>query len=155
LRPRRAGRPRRWGRRRARARCGPRRGPGPSRLRVRSCRRASWSKETSVVSRVSLQRTLRSRLHPALLLSLAALAAPAAAWADGVPNDPGKGTTPFGWQQIQWNFVGPFGVNAQQAWNNVATVGHPGGKGTVVAVLDTGVAYANRGRYRRSPDFAA
>jgi len=70
-----------------------------------------------------------------------------------VPNDPGRGTTPAGWQAIQWNFAGPFGVNAQQAWDNLATVGRPGGKGTVVAVLDTGVAYANHGRYRRSPDF--
>jgi serine protease len=98
---------------------------------------------------------MRLRPHPALLLSLAALAAPASASAGPVPDDPGKGTTPFGWQQIQWNFIGPFGVNAQQAWNNVATVGHAGGKGTVVAVLDTGVAYANRGKYRRSPDFNA
>jgi serine protease len=35
----------------------------------------------------------------------------------------------------------------------VAADGHPGGKGVTVAVLDTGVAYANRGRFRRSPDF--
>ena len=32
--------------------------------------------------------------------------------------------------------------------------GHPGGRGVIVAVLDTGVAYANRGRFRRSPDFS-
>ncbi len=29
----------------------------------------------------------------------------------------------------------------------------PGGRGVTVAVLDTGVAYANRGPFRRSPDF--
>jgi serine protease len=61
----------------------------------------------------------------------------------------------MGWQQIQWNFAGPWGINAQQAWNNVATVGRAGGKGTVVAVLDTGVAYATRGKFRRSPDLRA
>jgi len=32
-------------------------------------------------------------------------------------------------------------------------VGHPGGRGVTVAVLDTGVAYANHKRYIRSPDF--
>ena len=30
----------------------------------------------------------------------------------------------------------------------------PGGQGVTVAVLDTGVAYANRGPFRRSPDFS-
>ena len=30
----------------------------------------------------------------------------------------------------------------------------PAGSGVTVAVLDTGVAYANRGRFRRSPDFS-
>ncbi len=98
------------------------------------------------------------------LACLAALALPASASADhrgrgpiasiasAVPNDPGLGT---GWQDVQWNFAGPWGVNAQQAWNNVATVGRPGGKGVVVAVLDTGVAYANRGKFKRSPDLRA
>jgi serine protease len=86
-----------------------------------------------------------------LLLCVAALAAPAGASAGPVPNDPGNGRDP--WQAIQWNFAGPWGVNAQQAWNNVATVGRPGGKGVVVAVLDTGVAYADRGKFKRSPDF--
>jgi serine protease len=64
------------------------------------------------------------------------------------PNGPAGG-----WEQLQWNFVGTFGVNALQAWVNVAADGAPGGKGVIVAVLDTGVAYANRGRFRRSPDF--
>ena len=32
--------------------------------------------------------------------------------------------------------------------------GRPGGQGVTVAVLDTGVAYADRDRFRRSPDFA-
>ncbi len=68
-----------------------------------------------------------------------------------IPNDPGVGGAPTDWEQLQWNFVGPFGVNAPEAWANVAADGHPGGRGVVVAVLDTGVAYANRGRFRRSP----
>jgi len=70
------------------------------------------------------------------------------------PNDEGAGSTPGGWQQLQWNFVGPFGVNAPEAWANVAADGAPGGRRVIVAVLDTGVAYANRGPFRRSPDFS-
>jgi serine protease len=73
-----------------------------------------------------------------------------------IPNDPGPtGDTPGGWQRLQWNFDEPFGVNAPQAWANVAAQGRPGGAGVIVAVLDTGVAYANHGRFRRSPDFAS
>ena len=45
-------------------------------------------------------------------------------------------------------------MDAPEAWANVAADGAPGGKGVIVAVLDTGVAYANRGPFRRSPDFA-
>jgi serine protease len=71
-----------------------------------------------------------------------------------IPNDPGTAGTPGGWQQLQWNFSGRFGIEAPQAWANVAGDGAPGGSKVVVAVLDTGVAYANRGRYRRSPDFS-
>jgi serine protease len=71
------------------------------------------------------------------------------------PNDVGRaGGKPGGWQQLQWNFVGPFGVDAPEAWSNVAADGAPGGRGVTVAVLDTGVAYANRGPFRRSPDFS-
>jgi serine protease len=69
-----------------------------------------------------------------------------------IPNDPGRLGTPGGWQEVQWNFVGPFGVNAPQAWDNVAAVGRPGGLGVTVAVLDTGVAYSDRGPFTRSPD---
>ncbi len=72
-----------------------------------------------------------------------------------IPNDPGNAGKPGGWQALQWNFVGPFGVGAPQAWANVAAAGHPGGAGVTVAVLDTGVAYVSHGRYRRSPDFRA
>ena len=68
-----------------------------------------------------------------------------------VPNDPGRGNVAAGWQGLQWNFAGPFGVNAPAAWDNVAAAGHPGGSDVVVAVLDTGVAYATRGRFRAPP----
>jgi serine protease len=71
-----------------------------------------------------------------------------------VPNDEGAGHAPGDWEQLQWNFVGPFSVNAPEAWANVAADGAPGGAGVTVAVLDTGVAYANRGPFRRSPDFS-
>ncbi len=76
------------------------------------------------------------------------------ATAPSIPNDPGTGPAPGDWQLLQWNFDGPFGINAPQAWSNVAADGAPGGLKVVVAVLDTGVAYANRGPYRRSPDFS-
>jgi serine protease len=70
-----------------------------------------------------------------------------------VPNDPGRtATTPAGWQSVQWNFAGPFGVHAPEAWERLNALGRPGAKGIVIAVLDTGVAYRNRGAYRASPD---
>ncbi len=65
-----------------------------------------------------------------------------------IPNDtgiPGQGGAPGDWVPAQWNFTGPFGVRAPQAWANVAADGAPGGKGVIVAVLDTGVAYTNQG----------
>jgi serine protease len=71
-----------------------------------------------------------------------------------IPNDEGSGHQPGDWQELQWNFSGEFGVNAPEAWANVAADGAPGGRGVIVAVLDTGVAYANRGPFRRSPDFS-
>jgi serine protease len=70
-----------------------------------------------------------------------------------IPPDPGRSGLPGGWQAVQWNFAGPYGVNAPDAWSNLMRAGRPGGKGVTVAVLDTGVAYENRGRFRRSPDF--
>ena len=72
---------------------------------------------------------------------------------DFVPNDPGRDGS--GWQTMQWNFLPGNGVNAPGAWGNLIRAGRPGGGGVVVAVLDSGVAYENRGRYRRSPDFTA
>jgi serine protease len=66
-----------------------------------------------------------------------------------IPNDPGRGR---GWQAVQWNFLEPWGVNAPVAWQHAIDAGAPGGRGVTVAVLDSGVAYADRGRFRQSPD---
>ncbi len=71
-----------------------------------------------------------------------------------IPIDRGNSNTSQGWQALQWNFLEGAGVNAPDAWQHLLDAGRPGGRGAVVAVLDTGVAYANRGRrFRRSPDF--
>ena len=69
-----------------------------------------------------------------------------------IPNDTGLTDRPGGWQDTQWNFAGPFGVNAPQAWDLAIAAGAPGGRGVTVAVLDTGVAYKSVGRYRHAPD---
>jgi serine protease len=76
---------------------------------------------------------------------------PVARAAAFIPNDPGRGR---GWQAVQWNFLEAFGVNAPVAWQHAIDAGAPGGRGVTVAVLDSGVAYADRGRFRQSPDFA-
>ena len=89
-----------------------------------------------------------------------------------VPNDPGTLTglpgVPGGWVSKQWNFLpwegpgtpisptSPGGIDAIGAWENLAAVKRPGGRGITVAVLDTGIAYRAFGsRFRRSPDFTA
>jgi serine protease len=71
-----------------------------------------------------------------------------------IPDDTGRpGGPPGAWRALQWNFAGEFGVRAPEAWGNLIAAGRPGGRGVTVAVLDTGIAYANRARFRRSPDF--
>lgn len=72
-----------------------------------------------------------------------------------LPDDPGIRDYPGGLAALQWNFFDDrVGVGALEAWTNVRDAGADGGRGVRVAVLDTGVAYADVGRYRRSPDFA-
>ncbi|MEA2431159.1 MAG: serine protease [Thermoleophilaceae bacterium] len=66
-----------------------------------------------------------------------------------LPNDPGRGN---GWRALQWNFAGKWGVNAPQAWDLAIGAHAAGGKGVVVAVIDSGVAYENRKPFRRAPD---
>ncbi len=88
-----------------------------------------------------------------------------------LPNDPGgldgaEAASALGdWTFRQWNFLpwnasggnrllSPGGIDAIGAWQNLAAAGRPGAAGVTVAVLDTGVAYRDRGaRFRRSPDF--
>jgi serine protease len=72
-----------------------------------------------------------------------------------IPDDPGVSNVAGGWRTLQWNFDGPFGVGAPEAWANLIADGAPGGRGVIVAVLDTGIAYQSRGRFLRSPDFEA
>ena len=69
-----------------------------------------------------------------------------------VPNDPGRGAAGQDWRELQWNFAGEFGVNAPLAWAHTRKTTAPGGKGAVIAVIDSGVAYRNAGRFRRAPD---
>ncbi len=70
------------------------------------------------------------------------------------PNDPGLSGAAGGWRDAQWNFLPLIGVNAPDAWTNLSNAGRPGGSGTIVAVIDSGVAYSSRGQYRASPDFS-
>ena len=60
------------------------------------------------------------------------------------PNDP--------LLRRQWNFTGKYGIGMPDAWQLAAEAGAPGGRGAVVAVLDSGVAFENWGHYRRAPD---
>lgn len=70
-----------------------------------------------------------------------------------IPNDPGRAHRRGGWETMQWNFLPGVGVNAPQAWANLRGDRRPGGRGVIVAILDTGVAYRNWRKFSRSPDF--
>lgn len=69
------------------------------------------------------------------------------------PNDRGRSNTKQGWEKLQWNMLPAAGVDAPRAWSNLIADHRPGGKGVVVAVLDTGVAYRDWKQFYRSPDF--
>ncbi len=92
------------------------------------------------------------------------------------PDDPGtleagangSAATAGGWAQRQWNLLdfggpstaklptSPGGIDAVGAWANLEADGRPGGRGVIVAVLDSGIAYRAWGtEYARSPDFSA
>src|SRR4051812_9674159 len=105
----------------------------------------------AVVRTADPQRTIaRLRDRPGIRYAVPNVRARASEFQ--LPDDPGRGTTPGGWQEVQWNFLGGFGVDAPAAWQHAEAARHPGGRGVTIAVLDTGVAYKNDGRYRRSPD---
>ncbi|MFT3866301.1 MAG: S8 family serine peptidase [Solirubrobacterales bacterium] len=82
--------------------------------------------------------------------------------------EPGATATAGGWALRQWDFLAsggtataklptsPGGIDVVGAWSNLIADGRPGGKGVVVAVLDSGVAYRDYGTgYVRSPDFSS
>jgi serine protease len=93
-----------------------------------------------------------TRIAPALAGSLS-LHPLARASQPFLPDDTAGGR-PGEWQELQWNFAGPYGVDAPRAWANLIAAAAPGGAGVTVAVLDTGVAYTSRKSFRRSPDLA-
>jgi serine protease len=99
------------------------------------------------------QEVARLRAQPGVAYAVPNYIAHAAgSW---IPNDPGPhGHAAGGWENVQWNFLGPAGVNAPQAWSTLRARGRPGGKGVTVAILDTGVAYRNWNTFRKSPDFS-
>ena len=74
----------------------------------------------------------------------------AGAW---YPDDRGSTQRPQGWESMQWNFLPATGVNSPEAWSNLLADHRPGGRGVVVAILDTGVAYRNWHQFQKSPDF--
>lgn len=61
------------------------------------------------------------------------------------PNDRGF--------SLQWNLnQSDQGINMPEAWGLARRLGSPGGRGAIVAVLDTGVAYQRYRGFRRAPD---
>ena len=69
------------------------------------------------------------------------------------PDDPGRTHRPEGWTAMQWNFLPGYGVDAPEAWANLTADGRPGGKGVVIAILDTGIAYRDWEQFNEMPDF--
>jgi serine protease len=144
---------------------------------VRFKHNATAAERTRALRAAGVRTTFRGaggaivgRLHPGASAATAAVrlrgrrpvawVAPAlhARIAAFAPNDPGstaRAASSGGWSRRQWDFTGPFGIRAPEAWDIARAAGGEGGRGVVVAVLDTGVAYADRGDFRRSPDLPA
>jgi serine protease len=80
-----------------------------------------------------------------------AQAAMPASW---IPDDRGNTTASRGWQKLQWNFGTVYGIDAPGAWANLRAAGRPGASGVTIAIVDTGIAFENWGKFKRSPDFA-
>jgi serine protease len=78
--------------------------------------------------------------------------------ADSAPDDTGvasrSAAAAGGWVNAQWDLTGPFGIDAPDAWPLARAAGKAPGAGVIVAVLDTGLAYANRPPFKRSPDIS-
>ena len=126
-----------------------------TRMGVRQAAAAPSSGEqvVSVPHGVSVQQEAsRLRVQPGVAYAVPNYIAHAAgSW---IPNDPGPtGRSAGGWEKVQWNFLGPAGINAPEAWANLRARNRPGGKGVTVAILDTGVAYRNWKTFRKAPDF--
>lgn len=68
-------------------------------------------------------------------------------------NDVGRASQAQGWEKLQWNLMPSTGVNAPEGWANLLAAHRAGGKGVVVAVLDSGVAYRRWKQFYPSPDF--
>ena len=72
------------------------------------------------------------------------------------PDDPGTAGVPGGWQGLQWNFLPGNGVDAPGAWANLQTAGRARRARRRSSRCSTPASpTATRGRFRRSPDFAA
>ena len=91
-----------------------------------------------------------------------------------LPNDSGRNPSKKGprggWQKRQWNMLPCYslcypgaasvaresrgGANVIRAWQHLRKAGRAGARGVRIAVLDSGVAYRNKGRrFRKNPDF--
>jgi serine protease len=73
---------------------------------------------------------------------------------DVSPDDAGQAARAPDLERMQWNLMPTTGVNVPQAWSNLIADHRAGGRGAVVAVLDTGVAYRNWEQFYASPEFA-
>jgi serine protease len=147
---------------------------GSGRLIVRFKHRVDAGERAAALSRAGVSPVERVGGADVVALRTGAAAATAlarlqrddaVAWAERslvagaayVPNDSGVASAagpPAGWAAVQWELNGPYGINAPAAWSQASKLGGSGGRGITVAVLDSGVAYTQRGPYTRSPDLA-
>ncbi len=91
-----------------------------------------------------------------------------------LPNDAGRNPSKTGprggWQKRQWNMLPCYslcypgaasntresrgGANVIRAWQHLRKAGRAGARGVRIAVLDSGIAYRDKGRgFRKNPDF--
>jgi serine protease len=119
--------------------------------RLRESPGVSWAAPDYVAHAAGAGQQSVTPPSPAAQLAQVPLA-PAAPF---IPDNVGSGNAAGDWQELQWNFTGSESVEATQAWGNLIADHAPGGRGVIVAVLDTGIAYRNWKRYLRSPGFRA